>query len=420
MLKAPRRVVVESPSEAPSSEPPTPSMQLPPLESGSPVAQALAALWSGRRAVVLDSPPGAGKTYSACVIAAHLAVRANALTAVVCQTNAQAADFGRRMTQLAPQANAQLWRASNRRRPEGVPSTSKADKLNSSLILATASKLVWQQANFVADVLIVDEAYQLTWANMLVLLNIAPQVLLVGDPGQIAPVVTGDMSRWQTDPEAPHLPAPTVLAKVEPDLLRLRLPNSRRLGPQTVEVVQPAFYKALPFGSARPEQTLYLGGEALPELAQIEVTGPGGEADPAVADAIAERVVALLGAELRTSEGARRLAEHEVGVVTAHVSQAAALQARLASHPEIMVDTAERWQGLERPAMVVWDALAGGSVSDFDADTGRACVMLSRHSAHCSLVTRTGVHGLLARLSERHPQLRPHVAVRDAITALAA
>src|SRR5262245_51225346 len=43
----------------------------------------------------------------------------------------------------------------------------------------------------------VDEAWQMTYADLGGLGPLSGQVVLVGDPGQIAPVVTGDASRWQ-------------------------------------------------------------------------------------------------------------------------------------------------------------------------------------------------------------------------------
>lgn len=404
------------PAERQAREPQT-RQPLPPLPAGSVPAKTLAEVWGGRRTTLIDSPPGAGKTYIASLLASHLAIRANMRCLVTAGTNSQSADFVRRFWQVAPQAGAILWRSEKSVKPNGIPSTTKAKDLEGRLAVATTSKLVWQRtfADGDFDLLIIDEAYQMTWADMLVVRRLAPQIVMVGDPGQIAPVVAGDMSRWERDPEAPHLPAPKVMGRTDHDMLRLQLPSSRRLGQTTVNIIQPAFYPGLPFVSSRPDRKLIVAGSVAPELELIEVEGPGGEADPMVASAIASRVHELVGSKLHEGEKSRSLTAGDVGVVVAHVSQAGAVQAKLGpSCSGVMVDTAERWQGLERPAMVIWDPLAGG-LADFECNTGRACVMLSRHSAHATFVSRVGLGSVLKREAKHNALLRPHLVVREAL-----
>jgi hypothetical protein len=93
----------------------------------------------------------------------------------------------------------------------------------------------------------------MTYADLGGLDPLSAQVVLVGDPGQIAPVVTGDSRRWQDVPAGPQRAAPEALVVAYPDsVTRLRLSSSWRLGPQTTALIQPAFYADLPFSSARP------------------------------------------------------------------------------------------------------------------------------------------------------------------------
>ena len=47
-----------------------------------------------------------------------------------------------------------------------------------------------------ADVLLADEAWQCAYADLGALGALARQVICVGDPGQVAPVVTGSTQRW--------------------------------------------------------------------------------------------------------------------------------------------------------------------------------------------------------------------------------
>ena len=56
---------------------------------------------------------------------------------------------------------------------------------------------------------------------------------------------------------------------------------------------------------------------------------------------------------------------------------------------EVSVDTPERWQGLECKVMVMVHPLSGVvRPSAFDLETGRLCVMASRHKAGLLVVTR--------------------------------
>jgi hypothetical protein len=62
------------------------------------------------------------------------------------------------------------------------------------------------------------------------------------------------------------------------------------------------------------------------------------------------------------------------------------------------VETADRFQGLERPVLVAWHPLSGrAEASPFHLEAGRLCVMLSRHRVACFLIARAGIEVLLLR-----------------------
>lgn len=76
----------------------------------------------------------------------------------------------------------------------------------------------------------------------------------------------------------------------------------------------------------------------------------------------------------------------------------AAMELRLESkyHGRVEVDTPERWQGLQRQVMVMVHPLSAvTNPSDFDLETGRLCVMASRHQAGLIVVTRDHVGATL-------------------------
>jgi hypothetical protein len=206
----------------------------------------------------------------------------------------------------------------------------------------------------------------MTYADLGGLGPLSEQVVLVGDPGQIAPVVTGDSRRWQDWSAGPQRAAPEALIAAYPDAVtRLRLPHTWRLGPLTTSLIQPAFYTEMPFTSARPPRQLVLGDAVLPELEVQRVTAPSGPGDPSIASAAASRVHALLehGAVIDDTGSGHCLHPQDVAVITPHVEQASAISARLAPTPGVTIGTANQLQGLEREAVVVVHPLAGPDAS---------------------------------------------------------
>jgi len=63
----------------------------------------------------------------------------------------------------------------------------------------------------------------------------------------------------------------------------------------------------------------------------------------------------------------------------------------------VRVDTPERWQGLERPVMIAVHPLSGVTYpTAFDLETGRLCVMVSRHQSALIMLARDHVGWTLA------------------------
>jgi hypothetical protein len=89
----------------------------------------------------------------------------------------------------------------------------------------------------------------------------------------------------------------------------------------------------------------------------------------------------------------RRLQASDIGVTSSHRVMNAALSSALGPLANnIRVDTPERWQGLERPVMIAVHPLSGVTdPSAFDLETGRLCVMASRHQSALIVLTRDHV-----------------------------
>ena len=136
--------------------------------------------------------------------------------AVAAQTNSQADEICRRLTRqdlswpiirfAGGSAAARdlgkkvVWETETKELPSGP-----------TVVVGTAAK--WGMVNIcqVFDVMLVDEAWQMAWADFMLLGQVASNFVLIGDPGQIPPVVTIEVSRWETAPRPPHFPAPQAI-----------------------------------------------------------------------------------------------------------------------------------------------------------------------------------------------------------------
>jgi len=358
-------------------------------------AQVLHAAWSGDPAIVVPSPPGAGKTRLVTLLAAALSDRAGMRVGIAAQTRQQAIELARRAGTLGVHA-VLIWPRSQPRPASGSTPPVSGSRIRfpvqggGIMIATTARWLYCDPHSHYCDIMLVDEAWQATYADIGALGAFAGQIVCVGDPGQIAPVVTGAVSRWERDPRGPHIPAPDALRAAHEDALTVvPLLHTWRLGPATTAIVQPAYYPHLPFASKRPPEHLAGPSGQLPEIAHRPVPAPGGPDDPLLTAACAARVRELAGGhQLHTAAGARSLAPADIAVVAPHVSQAGAIRALLADMPDVLTGTANQMQGLERPAVVTLHPLAGyREPGGFNADPGRACVMLTRHRAHLTVIT---------------------------------
>ena len=357
-------------------------------------ARALLAAWSGDALTIAPSPPGAGKTRLVVLLAAALAERAGMRVGVAAQTRAQAEQIARRTGKYTGRAQL-MW-------PVGhpLPDTGRVPAVTGQgagfpgsaggiLIGTTARWLLCEPHRHSCDLMLIDEAWQATYADVCALGAFAPQIVCVGDPGQINPVVTGAVSRWQDDPQGPQVPAPDALAAAYPgEVTWIQLPDTWRLGPATTRLIQPAYYPGMPFGSRRPDEHVSGPAGPLPEITRRAVRVRRDYRDPALAWACAARARELLdGHLLVTQDGTRPLAAGDIAVVTPHVSQASAVRALL-SGTGVPVGTANQLQGQEYPAVVALHPLAGyrDHGSDFATQPGRACVAFSRHRSHLTVI----------------------------------
>ncbi|MBB3643737.1 AAA domain-containing protein [Variovorax atrisoli] len=398
----------------------------PQAEANAALERVLASQWQGMPAVVLRSPPGAGKTGVAQRVALQSATMLGQRCMVVTQTNEQAFDLTRRLAGNAQSLPIYLFAKRDLALPADIESLRNLVIVHDvaslpqhpSITISNAAKWSWIKTTEPCfDLQIVDEAFQLPDYRFQLISNLAPRHVLIGDPGQIDPFVNCEIERWRCNPAGPQVSCPAALVKRHPSVLQLDLPISRRLNPDTVSLVQPAFYPNMPFRAMSQDRSVHFPvAGIMPFDAALDAVAAGasivmvelpaqitGEADSELAQELVASISRLLRRQAWMSDDGRvlKVTPDKIGVVCAHVSQVNA--ARELMGPEmadVFVETANRFQGIERPFMFVHHPLSGrADATAFHLDAGRLCVMLSRHRIGCWIFGRQGIHQQLIRFS---------------------
>jgi hypothetical protein len=415
-------------------------------EVSAAIAAALAT--SSPHAVVGVAPAGAGKSYA--IGSAVEAARKQKLRVVVATpTNEQAFALIRDLAARFPREKVVFVNASHVHLPEDIAATKRnvackmaKDSSADAIVVATLSKLgdAFSRGDFSPrDVLLIDEAYQANSVQYYAVGDIAPRHLLMGDSGQLAPFSSAPgADRWRGLAEDPLLTSVEVLRKHHPHSKIYRLPVTRRLDPRAVRVVA-GFYPDHAFSAA-----------VLPDVRQLELAPKGGRsyqredtaldlaastgwahvelaaapaiaADPEALDAIVRLTKRLLMREATTRcehhRAWRPLVASDIAIAVSHNDQK--LQLRLAMSRaglDVVVDTANKLQGLTFQFVIAWHPLAGMLEADeFHLDPGRLCVMLTRHRHACIVLGRAGDRELVQGI----PPATPAYVGWDANPALA-
>lgn len=397
-----------------------------PQREAAAVVEAVLADLPRHRGVVVDSPPGAGKSTLVVRAAGHIAETGEPLM-IVAQTNEQVDDLVDRLATEHPDLTIGRLSASGYVTPGrvlGHPNVSVAGKLpdlgDPAVVVATADKWAWI-GDRTWPWAIVDEAYQMRSDKLLRIASLFERALFVGDPGQLDPFSIVDGDRWAGLSWDPVQSAVSVLLRHNPDLPVHRLPVSWRLPASAAPVVSEAFYPFTGFraGTGDADRALELtvdgmrtsydraleeaaaSGWALYELPSRHTVRTDAEAVQAVA-VLAVRL--LQRAPVAHSErGSHRVTTDRIAIGAAHRDQVAAIRA--AGVPEeITVDTANRLQGREYDVTIMLHPLSGRrDATAFHLESGRLCVLASRHRHACVVVARAGIPELL----DAHPSAEP-------------
>jgi hypothetical protein len=392
------------------------------------------------KAVVVDSPPGAGKS-TLVVRAAGELVDGDELPITVAQTNNQVDDLVVRLATEYPGLLIGRLTASTYSPPPMVTNLANATIGNTVADLADCRIIVGTSAKWATihdqrfGWAILDESYQMRSDMLLQIVECFDRGLFVGDPGQLDPFTVVGTERWIGLPHDPTQNGVTVMLEHNQDTPVHRLPVSWRLPITAVPTISQAFYpftdfiagtqegtrslrfRTAGFGNTDLDETLAMAfttGWALHELPRRHVPRTDAETIQTAAD-LATRLLDR-GADStceRHTKG-RALDADDIAIGVAHRDQADLVRAALTrsgnpNAPRVKVDTANRLQGREFEVVIVVHPLSGRrDATAFHLEAGRMCVLTSRHRQACIVVAREGITDLL----DSHPSTDPvHLSV---------
>jgi predicted RecB family nuclease len=347
-------------------------------------------------ALAVQGPPGAGKTYLAGKLIAHL-VRAGRTVAVTSTSHKAVENVLSAAKKSAPELPCakRAKKAPDPSVPWDQPKSNpalvtwRAEHDTGHLVGGTA----WTFANSAIreepfDLLIIDEAGQFALADALAVSMCARNVLLLGDPQQLPQVVQGTHPAGAEASALGHL---IGAADIMPPELGYFLDETRRLHPAVCEPVSNLSYagrlRAHPSAAGRALEGVAAG------LYLAEVDHHGNTTRSVEEAAAVVELVASLHGRAWTDHGTTRpLGDADIVVVAPYNLQARTVTRALADagFPKVRVGTVDRFQGQEAP-VVITTMTSSSAVDlprglDFLLSRNRLNVALSRAQALAILV----------------------------------
>jgi thymidine kinase len=363
--------------------------------------------------ITVDAPPGSGKTTALVTAVKHIVTMSEAKIMIITPTRTQVSELVTRLLQVLPASaididlnqkadiSPLMSMLTAKKKEEAQNEMAKAVAVPGHVSVSTVSRLT-MRSNRVAQYhcLIVDEAYQVTYGDYSLVSGCASKHIMVGDPGQIGPVVTAPQQLWSSF----HNTNPTrrlqdVTRTSSFKTSHYSINETWRLGPMTTDVVKTLY--DFDFESKRPPVEITLDGRPLSEIEVVDVHTPLSRSKPEPTDSIqlmrlvARRVAEFLDSGYVTIHGKReKITAKDIAIVAAYNYQVEeailVLRSQYGGKNPVEVLTADRAQGKEwRVILAVDPACIPGGAAAHTFSTGRLAVMLSRHSGH---LTWYGVH----------------------------
>ncbi len=309
--------------------------------------------------LAIQGPPGTGKTYVSALAIVDL-VRAGRRVAV--SSNSHKA-IGNLLRTVADRARADglpcriVQKASDDGDDEAHPGVTLVADNHAPEIAAAdvVGATAWHFARYDApafDHLVVDEAGQVSLANILAMARAASNMVLVGDPMQLPQPIQGT---HPGDSGRSCLEYLVDGARVVPADRGVFMPISRRMHPKVCGYISTAVYD----GHLNSDEAA--GSQSLTSADGADLTGAGmravvhlgrSQTSPEEIGAIRVRIDEVTGSTYRDRDGAERSVGHaDILVVAPYNAQVNALRAALPA--AVRVGTVDRFQGQEAPVCLV-------------------------------------------------------------------
>ena len=313
-----------------------------------------------RSILPIQGPPGTGKTYvSSCAILDL--VRQGKRVAVASNSHKAVDNLLYAVLDRAAEAGENISVAKKGGdEPAGIYSGRiHQTERNDDVQLFTASVVggtawLFSRIDFEAsfDYLFVDEAGQVSVANIVAMATSATNVVLVGDPMQLSQPIKGAHPGESGLSALEYLLAGHNTVPAERGIF---LPVSRRMHPEICRFISDIVYEGRLTSDEGAARQKLLGSSAhhLSGARLIEVSHAGnGQSSPQEAAAIRSEIELLLGMKFRDRDGHERHLElSDILVVAPYNLQVSALKADLP--PEARVGTVDKFQGQEAPVCLV-------------------------------------------------------------------
>ena len=332
------------------------------------------ALGLDRSTLAIQGPPGSGKTYSGARMALDL-VRGGRRIGVVANSHKVIGNFLSLLTEAADEAGVEIGIVQKVSDDEdgfvhrSVRVTTDNAEVRSALVGGTASVAagtawLWARDDMVGavDALFVDEAGQMSLANVLAAASGATSLVLLGDPQQLDQPLQGAHPPGADRSALAHLLGDAVTM---PEDLGLFLETTWRLHPDLCAYTSEVFYE----GRLEPEP--HLIGQDFRGPAPTSGTGPrlvavvheandNSSREEAVVVADLARALVVGGATWIDQDGRERPVDwSQIVIVAAYNAQVGAIAREL---PDARVGTVDKFQGQEAPISIY--SMASSSAED--------------------------------------------------------
>ncbi len=373
-----------------------------PLQTGSPTIDHIQALAGGldQSHLFIQGPPGSGKTYRGALIVLDLISRGHRV-GIAAPSHKAIHGLLEQVERLAGEIDVDLHalHKASTNAPDtefeskhGVidNSTDRGDFPGAAepLLSGTAWLWAWEGMRDSVDYLLIDEAGQVSLADALAMATAARNLILLGDPLQLAQVSQGTHPEGAGASVLEHLlgGAATV-----PEERGVFLDKTRRMHPDVCEFISTAVYDdRLGWIPECADQGLVGDGLAGTGVRRMFVESHGRtRQSPEEADVIAEQIEALRGARYTLADGTQReLGPEDIMVVTPYNAQVRCLRERIPA--AVRVGTVDRFQGQEDAVVFYSMATSSGDEiprsSEFLFSRNRLNVAISRAKCLAVLV----------------------------------